>query len=145
VHPLERAIRSSDGILSTAELHRRGFDDDTIKLVVSYRKIVPIRRGWYASPDLPRDAFLAWRAGGRLTCLSAAAHLGLWPHASDVVHVRVAANASRVERSPFVVVHWSRGPTTGTRVVVSIDEMLATIGRCQPREIFHAVRRAANR
>jgi hypothetical protein len=57
VHPLERAIRSSDGILSTAELHRRGFDDDTIKLVVSYRKIVPIRRGWYASPDLPRDAF----------------------------------------------------------------------------------------
>ena len=91
MHPLERAIRSSDGILSTAELHRRGVDDDTIKLVVSYRKIVPIRRGWYASPDLPRDAFRQRRRAR------------------------------------------------------SIDEMLATIGRCQHREIFHAVRRAANR
>jgi hypothetical protein len=63
VHPLERAIRSSDGILSTAELHHRGFDDDTIKLVASYKKIVPIRRGWYASPDLPVDAFRALVSG----------------------------------------------------------------------------------
>jgi hypothetical protein len=34
---------------------------------------------------------------------------------------------------------------TGTRLVVSIDEALETIRRCQPPDVFHAIRRAANR
>ena len=145
MHPVERAVRELGGIASTAEILQRGNETDMIRWVALYGKIRSIRRGWYGVPDLPADSFRAWKAGGRLTCISAAAHLGLWPYRPEVLHVRVAANASRVERSPNVVLHWSRGPATGTRLAVSVDEALATIRRCQPAEVFHAIRRAANR
>ena len=145
MHPVERAVRDLGGIASAAEIIDRRCTRDMIKLVASYGKVRPIRRGWYATPELPEDSFRAWKAGGRLTCISAAAHLGLWPHPPDATHVRVAANASRVERSPRVVLHWSRAPVSGTRLVVSVDEALEAIRRCQPAEVFHAIRRAANR
>jgi hypothetical protein len=142
---VERAIRNLGGIASTAEILQCGNETDMIRWVAQYGKIASIRRGWYATPDVPADSLRAWRAGGRLTCISAAVHYGLWPHETKALHVRVAANASRVERSPDIVLHWSRGPMTGTRLAVSIDEALATIRRCQGPEVFHAVRRAANR
>jgi hypothetical protein len=145
MHPVERVVRDLGGIASTAEIVGRGYETDMIRLVASYGKIVPVRQGWYAVPEVPTDSLRAWRAGGRLTCLSAAVHLGLWPHDGDRLHVRVAANASRVERSPRVVLHWSRATVTGSRLAVSVEEALATIRRCQPPDVFHAIRRAANR
>jgi hypothetical protein len=145
MNPVERAIAEHGGIASAAEILQRRCSRDMIKLFSEYGTVRRIPHGWYASPDLPEDAFRAWKAGGRLTCVSAAVHYGLWPHETEALHVRVAANASRVERSPEVVLHWSRGPMTGTRLAVSIDEALATIRRCQGPEVFHAVRRAANR
>ncbi|WP_188509104.1 hypothetical protein [Conyzicola nivalis] len=116
-----------------------------VRLVASYGRIVPVRQGWYAVPEVPKDSLRAWRAGGRLTCISAAVQHGLWAHDVDALHVRVAANASRVERSPRVVLHWSRAAVTGSRLAVSVEEALQTIRRCQPAEVFHAIRRAANR
>ena len=143
--PVERAVIELGGIASAAEILKRRCSRDMIKLIAEYGVVRRIRHGWYASVEVPEDSFRAWKAGGRLTCISAAAHLGLWPHPPDATHVRVAANASRVERSREVVLHWSRAPITGTRLVVSIDEALETIRRCQPAEVFHAIRRAANR
>jgi hypothetical protein len=145
MHPVERTVRELGGIASTAEILQRGYETDMIRWVAAYGRIRSIRQGWYATPEVPEDSFLAWKAGGRLTCVSAAAHYGLWPHQPDALHVRVAANASRVERSPLVVLHWSRTPVTGSRLVVSVDEALRTVERCQPLDVFHAIRRAANR
>ena len=145
MHPVERAIIDLGGIASAAEILERRCTRDMIKLVAEYGRVRRVRHGWYASADVSDDSFRAWKAGGRLTCISAAAQLGLWPYRPEMLHVRVAANASRVERSPNVVLHWSRGPATGTRLAVSVDEALATIRRCQPPEVFHAIRRAANR
>ena len=144
MHPIERIVRDM-GIASTAEILARGYETDMIRWVVIYGKIRRIRHGWYAAPGLPADCLRAWRAGGRLACISAAAHYGLWPERPAAVHVRVAANASRVQRASDVVLHWSRRPVTGTRLAVSIDEVLLAVRRCQPPEVFHAVRRAANR
>ena len=145
MHPVERAVRELGGIASTTEILQRGNDTDMIRLVAGYGKIRQIRRGWYATPELPEDSFRAWRVGGRLTCISAAVHLGLWAVAPEALHVRVAANASRLRRSSGIVVHWSRSPITGTRLVVSLDEALTAIRVCQPSDVFHAIRRAANR
>jgi len=145
VDPVTRAVIDLGGIASAAEILERRCSRDLIKLVAEYGDIRRIRHGWYASPDVPEDSLRAWKAGGRLTCISAAAHLGLWPHVVEGIHVRVAANSARVERSPGVVVHWSRAPLTGTRLAVSVDEALKTIRRCQPPDVFHAIRRAANR
>jgi len=152
MNPVERAIIELGGIASAAEILQRRCTRDMIKLFSEYGAVRRIRNGWYASPELPDDSFRAWKAGGRLTCISAAVHLGLWTETATEtdtetkpVHVRVAANASRVERSAGVVLHWSRKPATGTRLVVSLEEALETIRRCQPPDVFHAIRRAANR
>ena len=107
MHPVERVVREYGGIASTREILARGYETETIRLVASYGRIVPVRQGWYAVPEMPRDSMRAWRAGGRLSCISAAVHHGLWEHNVDELHVRVAANASRVERSSCVVLHWS--------------------------------------
>jgi hypothetical protein len=61
MHPVERIVRELGGIASTAELIRRGCDTDMIRLVESYGKILRIRQGWYATPDVPADSFRAWR------------------------------------------------------------------------------------
>lgn len=145
MHPVERAVRDLGGIASTAELLRRGFDAEMIRMVSGYGRIVSIRHGWYATPELPDDSFRAWRAGGRLTCVSAAVHYGLWDDDGGPLHVRLARNASRIERSPAFRFHWARRPPTGSRLAVSLPEALQTIRRCQPSDVFHAIRRAANR
>jgi len=147
MHPVERIVRELGGIASTAEILRRGYDTTTIRLVSDYGRIRRLRQGWYAVPELPGDAARAWKVGGPLTCVSAAIHHGLWADDAAALHVRVPAHASRLRIADpaGVVVHWSTGPATGTRLVVSVDEALATIRRCQPLEVFHAIRRAANR
>ena len=145
MHPVERIVRELGGIASTAELIRRGCDTDMIRLVASYGKILRIRQGWYATPDVPADSLRAWRAGGRLTCVSAAIFHGLWADDDAALHVRVDANTARVRRAPDIVFHWTRRPATGSRLVVSLPEALDTIARCQPSDVFHAIRSAANR
>ena len=147
MHPVERIVRELGGIASTAEILRRGYDTTTIRLVSDYGRIRRLRQGWYGVPELADDAARAWAVGGPLACVSAAIHHGLWTDEEAGLHVRVPGHASRlrIADQASVVVHWSYGPATGTRLAVSVDEALATIRRCQPAEVFHAIRRAANR
>jgi len=145
MHPVERIVRELGGIASTAELIRRGCDTDMIRLVASYGKILRIRQGWYATPDVPADSLRAWRAGGRLTCVSAAIFHGVWSDDDGALHVRVDANAAHIRRDSDIVFHWKRRAATGTRLAVSLPEALETIAGCQPSDVFLAIQRAANR
>jgi len=147
MHPVERIVRELGGIASTAEILRRGYDTTTIRLVSDYGRIRRLRQGWYGVPELSADSARAWKVGGTLTCVSAAVHHGLWADDAQTLHVRVPGHASRlrIDDPAVVVVHWSNAPVTGTRLAVSVDEALEAIRRCQPPEVFHAIRRAANR
>jgi len=147
MHPVERIVRELGGIASTAEILKRGYDTTMIRLVADYGRIRRLRQGWYGVPELSIDSARAWTVGGPLTCISAAVHHGLWAHDARQLHVRVPGHASRlrIDDPAGVVVHWSSGPATGTRLAVSVDEALETIRRCQAPEVFHAIRRAANR
>ena len=147
MHPVERIVRELGGIASTAEILRHGYDTTMIRLVSDYGRIRRLRQGWYGVPELSDDSARAWKVGGPLACVSAAVHYGLWTQDPGALHVRVPGHASRlrIDDPAGVVVHWSSGPLTGSRLAVSVDEALTTIRRCQPAEVFHAIRRAANR
>lgn len=39
-----------DGVMSTAELLAKDFDFEWIRIAARYRRIIRVRKGWYASP-----------------------------------------------------------------------------------------------
>jgi very-short-patch-repair endonuclease len=90
----------------------------------------------------------AVQIGARLTCLSAAAHLGLWVIDDGRFHVATPPTASRLALPPSMpdtprleVVHWSAPPVkVTTRVAIDpIENVLAAVARCQPHENAVAV------
>lgn len=115
-----QAIAHLGGHASKGELLDLGCDETFIKLCLWYRTILSTRRGWYALPGTPPAIMGALRAGGRLACISALAHhLGREPR--EPLHIVVPYGASRLGKG--VVVHWSRRPIAGSRLVV--DEVVA--------------------
>jgi len=149
-------IHRLGGIASKAELLRLGHDADLIRLYSdSGRLIRKIRKGWYCTPELEPQVFQAFRIGGRLGCVSAAAFHGLmpWPESSELhvafhrqdsrlrtrtnPHARLSANPD-----PDLVPHWSRGRLTGTRKAVSAEEAVEQMCACQPTPVSRAARRA---
>jgi len=144
------------GIASKAELLRLGHSADTIRLFSEYgRHIRRIRKGWYCTPELEPQVFQAFRVGGRLACVSAAAFHGLvpWP-TSDEIHVAFTRQDSRLRTrtnprarlsenpDPKLVLHWTRGRLTGSRKAVSAEEAVAQMCVCQPISASRAARRA---
>jgi hypothetical protein len=71
--------------------------------------VTTIRKGWLALPDAPPDLVSAVALGGRLGCVSAAAHLGLWtsPRGADI-HVAVPRHSGRAtaHTTAGVIAHW---------------------------------------
>lgn len=134
---------SFGGFASRAELVGYGVPRDLVDVAVYYgRRIVRIRRGWFARPGEPPDVIRAWRVGGRLTCVSALARFeGAEP--PPVVHVEVTANAGRLRdpRDPLerlgpdspVVVHWARYPGPGDRRSVTVEHAEAVAHACGVR------------
>ena len=66
---MEPAIRRHGGIASRAELLAAGWTPTDLWLADRFGDLDRIRRGWYASSELPDDARAAWRAGGPLAAL----------------------------------------------------------------------------
>lgn len=128
---MEPAIRRHGGIASRAELLAAGWTPTDLWLADRFGDLDRIRRGWYASSELPDDARAAWRAGGPLACVSALLHLGmLAPAEGDEelgLHIALAANGHRHQQAcddarstPLVVPHWSTSDRcSGTRLSVS--------------------------
>lgn len=127
------------GFASRRELEVNGVISGWIDVAADYRVIERVRQGWYTKPGEHPEVVRAWRAGGRLTCVSATAfHAGLT--GPTLLHVEVAAGAAklrnpdraRMRLSPGapVVVHWTRHPGPGDRRAVAADHAAAIAGRC---------------
>lgn len=146
------AVRELGGIASTAQLLAHRQPVDAIRMAVDYRKIIRIRRGWFASLDTPAEAIMARRIGGRLGCVSALTFHGIQADgrfpglAVDEVavegvpvdheaalHVAVAANASRLRLSPGrpVVIHWMRASPGVGALAVPVALAWRQYGQCQ--------------
>ena len=140
---ISETVSLRGGIASTKELLAAGHTPSGILTATRAGEVFKIRKGWYANPAAGRDVIQAWRVGGRLDCISAAAHHGLWvPEHSGLIHVCVPSMASRLRSpgnsrirlaavpTPDTRVHWTGSSLEGDRVAVSIPMAIRRICKC---------------
>lgn len=134
------------GVAHTADLYAAGFGKHAIAARVRAGTLIRIRRSWLILPGTNHARVAAVRAGGRLTCVSAAAELHLWTPEHDEVHVAVPPTAARIDRTGLRV-HWSSGPAPVARraVIDPLINILFHIARCNPPAAALAVWESALR
>jgi len=149
---LAAVFLSGRGCGRRSELVEAGFTPHAISSMVRSGEIERVRIGWYVPRGADPMLRQAVRVGGRLACVSAAGHIGLWVPEGSALHVAVARNASRF-RSPSahplplsqsaasagVDLHWLSTPGTRCEGVSSLRECLAEVVDCQPVELAVAV------
>lgn len=139
------AVAQHGGLVATHELYVAGWTRNTLATEVQRGRLMRVRSGWFALPDLHPTIVRAARVGGPATCVTGLALHGAWVRHSSDVHVRVTANASRL-RDPSdrqrrltrgAVVHWR--PRRGTsRVLLDRLDCLDDMLDCQPAEFVAA-------
>src|SRR6476619_1377323 len=97
-------VGSSGGIRHVDDALRAGFTRYAIRASIAGGGIRRIRR-WLAGPEAPPSLIRAAAVGGRLACVSAARHHGLWTLDDSRVHLGVPHNASRFDAGDAIV-HW---------------------------------------
>lgn len=125
-----RLFERHGGLVRTGELLAAGDDPEWIRMARNYGTLVQVRKGWWALPGTPAEVMAAWRAGGRLACVSALAFHGATIDLRDNLHIEVAAR-SKGARRPGVVVHWSSDQTSGDRGAVSIEVAARQAKQCR--------------
>lgn len=108
-------VRRLGGAAETRELAALGVSAGRLSSALRSGELVRIRRGWYAVPEIDPALRTAILVGGRLACVSAAAHYGWATPEQHGIHVCVAENAARMERrraaatsggTRAIAVHW---------------------------------------
>ena len=148
----------SQEYLTRADLFRAGHTRRSIQSEVRAGRLIHVRRDRYV-PGGTHDALVrAVRVGGRLTCLSLLAVMGVFVLENRRLHVQVSTTASRLRRpldrrrtlapggGDEVALHWS-DPVDhlGASMVVSILDALVHAVRCQhPRGAVATIDSALN-
>ncbi|WP_028279876.1 DUF559 domain-containing protein [Arthrobacter sp. H5] len=71
-------LRGAGSVARTGTLRRRGVSKRNIRHALETGRVIRLRRGVLALPDAPADIAAAVLHNGRVTCVSAAPHYGLW-------------------------------------------------------------------
>lgn len=128
------AIDANGGMASTAELVRVGVERWELDMAVAYGRVLRVRKGLWARPELSRLAVDAQRGGGRLACVSALTYHGVIEPVPGRVHVCAPSWASswRPGRPKADVVrHWDRPREEGDRMAVSVQDAWAQFALCR--------------
>jgi hypothetical protein len=129
-----RAIHRWGGIASTAELAASGVERQLLDIAVMYGRVVRVKKGLWADPEIPAEVVAAYRAGGRLACVSALAYHGVIEQPECGIHICAPEWVSRW-RAPrpdaTVTRHWSRRPVAGDRFAVSVQVAWAQFALCR--------------
>ena len=119
-------------------LRQAGHTTAQIRAAVARGDARRLRTGWVAVVDAPDDVVRAVRLGGRLACLSAARHHGLWvPEADDHLHVALPRHAGRRfgDGAEFTV-HWDSANWRDLPATVeSVEALVRQVLLCCDREI----------
>ncbi|MEU1970171.1 DUF559 domain-containing protein [Microbacterium sp. NPDC019599] len=111
--PFVAWLMQTGGVAHTSDARRAGYGTREIADAVLRGHALRIRRSWIAVRGADAATLTAVDVGGRLTCVSALAPLGMWvPPAAAAdgrVHVSVAPNASRFAQAGLRA-HWGAGP-----------------------------------
>ena len=129
-----KLFEAHHGLVRTRELLAIGYEDETIRISRNYGVLTHMREGWWALPGTPQGLLKAWRAGGRLACVSALAFHGVALDLGDELHIEVAA-ASKGALQPGMHVHWSTSQRNGDRRAVSVDVAKRQAGQCRAAAI----------
>ena len=136
-------VRSLGGIAHRAVVYEAGVSRPTVRAAIDAGRLLRVRRDWVAVPDCATGLRRAVAIGGRLSCLSAAQHLGLWVIDDARFHVAAASTASRLRLTPVPegevapeLVHWAEPVVSVTpRVAIDpLENVLITVAACQPHE-----------
>lgn len=128
------AIDRWGGMASTAELAHSGVERWELDIAVMYGRVLRVRKGLWARPDLTPAAIAAQRGGGRLACVSALAYHGLIEPVPGRLHVSAPQWVfSWRPGSPHadVIRHWSRTTEPGDRMAVSPHDAWAQFALCR--------------
>lgn len=129
---LDEWLTKRGGAAHTSDIYAAGFNKEAVAAAIRRGRMLRVRRSWIVMSACSSALVSALRVGGRLTCVSAAAHLGLWVPAHDDVHAAVSPGAARISTEGLRV-HWSNGPApTARRATVDpLINVLYHVARCQ--------------
>ena len=135
---IERVVERYGGVVRTSELARHGYDGEMLKLFVRCGLIYRVRQGWWCRPSASAGLLVAWRARGRLACVSALEHHQSLPISAANIHIALDRSAGRPP-DETIVAHWSRRELAGDRRAVSVEVALEQARVCRaaatlPRE-----------
>lgn len=145
---VETLLRRYGPFLRRGELVRSGVSDRQLAEAVRAGRILRVRHGWYALPDVAALAARAVRVGGRVTGIAALRCRGLILPQPGVIDLVVPATASGL-RSPTrsrsrlgafegVRIHWHdppRGARSSGDWLASEEDALGVVLRTAGREL----------
>lgn len=142
-------IEQLGGVASLEQLRAVGITLDTITTARRLGRVHHVRRGWYSLPSADRRLVEAVRIRGQLTCISAAAAMGVWVWDDRRLHVAVPGNGSRLNArvrggSPpadddGVVLHWRDRTRAPNMARQTLREIVQHVVECQPPQLALAV------
>jgi very-short-patch-repair endonuclease len=134
-------------ISTVQQMRRRGWNRESLHDAVQIGRLHRVRRGYYCSPDAPRDLVRAVRVGGQATGPTALPHFGVWTPPDPRLHVLVPSDSTRLRQPEHrfkrlngeapVHVHWQGGsPNKPTllafRPFADVRQALIDTVRCCP-------------
>jgi very-short-patch-repair endonuclease len=127
-------FRRQGGVASVAALRSRGTTDNQMRWAVRRGLLARIRHGWLQTEDADPAVVAAIAAGGRLGCLSALEHHGIWVPEHDALHIALPRHAGR-HRSGGLVAHWESSRWRDRHSPIeSIDDVIRQVILCTDRE-----------
>lgn len=113
---LHRLLEEHGGLLATHELYAHGFTRGGVASLVRRGVLRRVRQGWFARPDLAREAVHATRIGGVISCATALRAHGIWAVDDHRLHVLVGHGASRLRTPGDPRRRLTERPTSNVRV-----------------------------
>nr|WP_223943524.1 type IV toxin-antitoxin system AbiEi family antitoxin domain-containing protein [Arthrobacter sp. StoSoilB20] len=128
---LPQFLRSRHGVARTADLKRAGFSERTLASALSSGSITKLQRGVYVTQGADSDVVAAFRANGRLTCVSAARFHGLWTlRKPEALHLSCGNGLPK----PGIVDHACiTHPPHSYLPVAGVADVLMHALRCRPK------------
>ena len=130
VDPRTRLLDEHHGLVKTSELLAVGEDTEMLRWAQGYGVLIHVRQGWWARPGTPAPLLQAWRAGGRLACVSALAFHGETLDITGPLHIEIPARGPGAVLPGFVV-HWASDQRNGDRRAVSVEVARRQASRCR--------------
>ncbi|WP_435743477.1 endonuclease domain-containing protein [Microbacterium sp. PMB16] len=132
-------VQDAGGVVPVATLRVAGITRHVVNRAVERNELVRVRRGWLALPDADPMLVAAAKTGVVLTCMTQAHRLGLWVLSDGSTHVAARPHAGHV--AVRARVHWEEPaiPRPPGLLADPVENVLAIVARCQPRDTALAV------